>query len=378
MKTLLLIPSVAKEGLEAEIAADRHPTMDYAALLSALRSVPGDTADLLDYGAVDHSSHPAVRSVRKLAGRDAALALMGFLRRGAYDAIFTNGENVALPLALLLKTVTKRPRHVTIGHRLSTGKKHLFYRRLQAHRQMDTIFVYAGTQRDFAQTTLGIPSQTLRLIPFHADHRFYRPLSDIPVQDDQICAAGLEWRDYPTLIEAVADKTDLSVKLAAASPWSKHTNETENRVLPSHIDARRYDYRALRDLYAQSAFVVVPLYENDFQAGITTILEAMAMGKPVIVTRTTGQTDVILDDENGLYVAPGDVVGWQKAIQRLHDDPSLRARLGNSARLWLEENATLDRWVQHIVAALRTAVPQQNESNQLKASEGKAAIGNVR
>ena len=88
------------------------------------------------------------------------------------------------------------------------------------------------------------------------------------------------------------------------------------------MDARRYEYRELRDLYAQSAFVVVPLYENDFQAGVTTMLEAMAMGKAVIATRTTGQTDVIIDGENGLTVAPGDVDGWRRG----HRPPARRRR----------------------------------------------------
>ncbi len=353
MKTLLLIPSIAKIDLDAAIAADRHPTMDYDALVQALRAVPGDRADVLDYAAVDSESHPAVRAVLKLAGRDAALAMLGFLRRGDYDAIFTNGENVALPLAMLLKTVPSRPRHVTIGHRLSTGKKRLFYERLRVHRQMDTIFVYATTQLEFAKKVLHIPGRVLSLIPFHADHRFYRPLPEAQVREAQICAAGLEWRDYPTLISAVAEKTDLTVKLAAASPWSKHDDETKDRALPAHVNARRYDYNALRELYAQSAFVVVPLYENDFQAGVTTILEAMAMGKAVIATRTTGQTDVIIDGETGLYTAPGDVAGWQKAIDRLRTGGDLRARLGRNGRRWLEENATLDRWVESIVTALR-------------------------
>lgn len=364
MKTLLVVPSVAKTGKSAEIAADRHPTMDYEALAAALRANSADLVDTLDYAAVERDTSPLVRFVAKRAGKDAALALMAFQRRDAYDAIFTNSESVSVPLALLLKTVRRRPRHVTIGHHLSTEKKHVFFRLLKVQRQIDAIFVYASSQRDFARDQLNIPAEKLRLIQFHADHRFYRPLPQVPVREQQICAAGLEWRDYPTLIEAVTDVTDLAVRLAAASPWSKHANETEKRVLPAHVQARRYDYRELRDLYAESAFVVVPLYENDFQAGITTILEAMAVGKAVIVTSTVGQTDVIVEGQNGLYVRPGNVEDWKKAIARLRDDVALRTRLGQRARRWIEENATLDIWVENIVAALRdtptprTAAPE--------------------
>lgn len=344
-----------KTGLNEAVAADRHPVMDYDALAEGLRAAPNSHVDALDYAALALDRHPLVRLVRKAAGQDAALALMGFLRRRRYDAIFTNGENVSIPLALLLKLVRKRPGHVTIGHRLSTGKKRLFFQRLQVHNQIDTIFVYAQTQRDFAQAQLGIPAAKLSLIAFHADQNFYRPMPNVAVDPHRISAAGLEWRDYPTLISAVADMPELDVRLAAASPWSKHTNETADRVLPPNVDARRYEYGALRDLYAGSNIVVVPLYENDFQAGVTTLLESMAMGKAVIVTRTTGQTDVVTEGENGLTVAPGDVEGWKQAIRRLQQDADLRERLGRNAYQWVQQNATLTRWVGHLVTALQAS-----------------------
>ena len=131
--------------------------------------------------------------------------------------------------------------HVTIGHRLSTRKKQVFFQFLKAQRRLDKIFVYAQSQYDWAVDRLRLAPEKLDLIPFHADDRFYRPLAR-PVNPNQICSAGLEWRDYPTLIAAVADLPELSVKLAAASPWSKHQDETAGRVLPPNVDARRYDY----------------------------------------------------------------------------------------------------------------------------------------
>jgi glycosyltransferase involved in cell wall biosynthesis len=350
-KALLLIPSVLKTGIEADVAADRHPTMDYHALAAALCSRHGLAIDILDYAAVDADTTPAVRLARKLGGRDAALAALAFARRKEYAAIFSNGENVGVPLALLLGCVPRAAGHVTIGHRLSTRKKQLFFQFLKAQRRLDRIFVYAQAQYDWGVDHLGIAPEKLALIPFHADDRFYRPLA-APVNPNQICSAGLEWRDYPTLIEAVAAMPELSVKLAAASPWSKHQDQTAGRALPPNVEARRYDYAGLRALYAESSFVVVPLRETDFQAGVTTILEAMAMGKAVVATRTTGQTDVITDGENGLVVAPGDVAGWRLAITRLRDDDALRERLGRNARRWVEENAALDRWAARLAEAV--------------------------
>jgi glycosyltransferase involved in cell wall biosynthesis len=370
MRTLLLIPSVVKKGIETAVDADSHPRMDYHALTDSLREAGNDFVDVVDYASVESEKSGIVRLVRKLAGRDAALAMLGFLKRKEFDSIFTNGENVGIPLAILLKLTTARPGHVTIGHRLSTGKKKVFFRILQVHRQMDTIFVYATTQLHHAVKVLGIPGSRLSLIPFHADERFYRPVFENTVDENQICSAGLEWRDYPTLIDSVGTMPDLKVKLAAASPWSKHNNETAGRTLPANVDARRYEYSALRDLYAGSSFVVVPLYENDFQAGVTTLLEAMAMGKAVVVTRTTGQTDVVINGRNGMEVLPGDCEGLRNAIQLLRTDRDLRERLGRDARQWVEQNATLSRWVENITTALRTSTTAISTGNsKLRESE---------
>lgn len=370
MKTLLLIPSTVKTGIEEAVRNDCHPAMDYLALASALGQEAAGSEDsgatqveLLDYAAVDRAREPLLRLVRRIAGRDAALALLGFLhgRRGGCDAVFTNGENVAIPLALLLRVGgwcgMRRPGHVTIGHRLSTGKKRLFLRTLGLHREMDTIFVYAATQEAWGRDHIGIPPDKLRRIAFHADHRFYRPIPepDSEAAGDLVCSAGLEWRDYPTLIAAACRLPHVHFRLAAASPWSKHTNEVADRTLPPNVAARRYPYGELRDLYARAAVVAVPLYENDFQAGVTTILEAMAMGKPVVVTRTVGQTDVIVDGENGVTVPPGDPGAWEAALRRLLQDAAERQRLGEEARLWVERHATLDAWVATVVAALRAS-----------------------
>src|SRR5262249_2057175 len=109
-----------------------------------------------------------------------------------------------------------------------------------------------------------------------------------------ICSVGLEWRDYPTLFRAV-DGLDARVVVGAASRWSRRRNTAADCERPSNVEVGAFDYPALRHLYARSSWVVVPVDGTDFQAGVTTILEAMAMGKAVVVTHTQGQTDVVED-----------------------------------------------------------------------------------
>ena len=87
-------------------------------------------------------------------------------------------------------------------------------------------------------------------------------------------------------------------------------------------------YKELRDAYARCAFVVLSLHDVDYPAGITCLMEAMAMGKPVIATRVGGIPDIIVDGENGLLVPPGDALALRQAMQRLVNTPQLREQMG--------------------------------------------------
>jgi glycosyltransferase involved in cell wall biosynthesis len=62
-------------------------------------------------------------------------------------------------------------------------------------------------------------------------------------------------------------------------------------------------------------------------------VEAMACGKPIVVSGAGGLTDIVVDGESGLFVAPGDAGALAAAIDRLHRDPALRDRLGAAARI---------------------------------------------
>jgi glycosyltransferase involved in cell wall biosynthesis len=64
----------------------------------------------------------------------------------------------------------------------------------------------------------------------------------------------------------------------------------------------------------------------------TTVLEAMASGRPVVATTTGGIVDMITNGESGLLVPPGDESRLADAIARLLNDADLRFRLGSRAR----------------------------------------------
>jgi glycosyltransferase involved in cell wall biosynthesis len=347
MNTLLLAAGRFDQQLTARIRDGLEPRLDMFALRDALG------ARLLDFQDLDRSSRPDVKLVRRLAGDSAALAWLGIRERQGADALFTTGEDIGIPLSLLLRAGRIEASHTVIAHTLHPAKKRPFFTALGAHKRMDRILVYATSEERLAVGPLGIPPAQVKRIAYHADEQFFRPLPEVAVEPGLISSAGQLLRDYDTLVKAT-DGLGVRVSIAAGSPWIS-AELRPGGALPGHVDWRRYDRHALRDLYARSAICAVVLQENDFQTGISTLLEMMAMGKCVIVTRTRGQTDTVVDGENGVYVPPGDAAALRGTIERLLKDPAEVARIGGNARRYVEEKAGFDLFVRTLAATVREA-----------------------
>ena len=82
-----------------------------------------------------------------------------------------------------------------------------------------------------------------------------------------------------------------------------------------------------------------------------TLLEALAVGTPVIATAVGGIPEVVADGENGLLVPPGDVDAIAAAIDRLRTDDDLRGSLAGAAAASVEDLAE-PRILQRIVQAV--------------------------
>jgi glycosyltransferase involved in cell wall biosynthesis len=102
----------------------------------------------------------------------------------------------------------------------------------------------------------------------------------------------------------------------------------------------------------------MPLEHVDFQAGVTALLEAMAMERAVICSRAPGQTDVVVEAENGTYVPLGDPAALRTAIERLLANPEQATRLGRGGRRTVEQGMSLDLYVERLSAFVREAIAE--------------------
>src|SRR5260370_6127363 len=115
-------------------------------------------------------------------------------------------------------------------------------------------------------------------LAYFADERFWRALpgGEAPPARPMICAVGLEFRDYGTLLAAVRD-LPVDLRIGAASSWSHHSAFEGSPDLPPNVHVHSYAYLSLRQLYAAARLVVVPLPEVDNQPCISAMLEADAV-----------------------------------------------------------------------------------------------------
>jgi glycosyltransferase involved in cell wall biosynthesis len=93
----------------------------------------------------------------------------------------------------------------------------------------------------------------------------------------------------------------------------------------------------LHSLYHEAEVYVQPSLYEPF--GIT-ILEAMAMKKPILATRVGGIPEIITNEVEGLLVEPRNSLNLAEAIINLLSDASYRRRLGDNARRRVEREFT--------------------------------------
>jgi len=106
-----------------------------------------------------------------------------------------------------------------------------------------------------------------------------------------------------------------------------------------HVPDMRDQPRLVR--YYQSATVfATPSLESVFEL---VNLEALACGTPVVASRVGGFPDLIRDGDNGFLVPPGDPAALATGLERVLDDPALRARLGAEGRATILREFTWKR-----------------------------------
>lgn len=168
----------------------------------------------------------------------------------------------------------------------------------------------------------GVDAHRVVFQPFPNTLHGYR---DMPVGDDgYLFSGGNSVRDYQVL-ESALEGTGIPAHIATS--WKSQKNLPHVKVGPtSHDDFMK--------LLANAHVVVVPLRQTVRSAGQQSYLNAMGLGKPVIVTDTPGVRDYVIDGVTGIIVPPADPARMRAAILHVMDPANAEfyAEMGRRAR----------------------------------------------
>ena len=103
----------------------------------------------------------------------------------------------------------------------------------------------------------------------------------------------------------------------------------------------------------------VIVHASDHEPFGIVVVEALALGKPVVAGNAAGPTEVITDGVHGLLTPYGDAPALAAAILRYLDDPDFSRQTGAAARQRAQEFSTR-RYAENCVAALRSLLAKED------------------
>ncbi|MCU0309555.1 MAG: glycosyltransferase family 4 protein [Acidimicrobiales bacterium] len=204
--------------------------------------------------------------------------------------------------------------------------------------RFDRVLCIRSADMDTLHRVCAVPLDRLAFIPFPADPR----LLSVPTEDDgSIYSGGFAHRDWPTFISAIellptpSGPVHLSSAAAVSVPPAMADRITLLGAL-SPDDAREFVRRA-RVVAIVNEPTVLP-------HGPLVLLDALALGKAVVATRTSGVIDYVTDGVNGMLVEPQDPAALARALTKVLGDRALREGLEREARRSCRESFTADRF----------------------------------
>ena len=279
-----------------------------------------------------------------------AVVLRRFLRNGHYDVILTFLWLPTLLCALALCGLKVRPRFVcSVQFDLDIEYAHRWFGWLRlylvkafATRLVDYFIIPSKLGLDVAKRFFSLPSEMFSVIPNAIDldamNERLREAIPYPKPKDQLRLISIgrlvRQKGYEDLLAAVAFHcVDLSdsvefLILGGGLEERKYKEMAKTMGISSivkFLGEVENPYAWLRD----ADIFVMPSRWEPF--GIA-LIEAMAVGLPVVATETDGPRDIIEPGVDGILVSTGDIEALGQAILKLCQSPDLRVVLAKKAK----------------------------------------------
>ncbi len=173
-----------------------------------------------------------------------------------------------------------------------------------------------------------------------------QPPADGPSVD--VFSAGKTHRDFKVLHEAARGAGWTLEYVGPVGDPAAQLSPAPNVTARFVAGNSNLSYPQMYARLKQARVVAVPMLDVPrHQAGLTSIVDGLAVGRPVVVTRNRWLGMDVEALGVGIFVDPGDVAGWRRAIDGLLADPLRASAMGERGRAWAQSHGP-----DHLSAAL--------------------------
>jgi glycosyltransferase involved in cell wall biosynthesis len=292
-------------------------------------------------------------------GGDFATVLASLRVANRADVVHSTVDTVGIPLMLCKRSARLRPPlvYVAIGLPERLAKvRNARMRRLYASALESCAIVIAYSEKEAEDLRRWLDGHgakaRVEFVAFGVDPSEFAP-DGVPPTGGVVSVGVDPHRDFELLLRVAARMPDTAFRIITTADHARALP-----ALPANV-AIEIDlpFDDTRRLLAQAQVVALPVRENTYSGATTVLLQAMALEKPVVVTRTSAISTGygLVDGENVRLVEPNDEDTFVRAVgDVMRDDFHARA-LGVSARATVVRSLSWDRYVNRIEALLREA-----------------------
>ncbi|PPD21297.1 MAG: hypothetical protein CTY24_08025 [Methylobacter sp.] len=281
------------------------------------------------------------------------------LVQGHYDLIYSACQNHSFLLARLRAWgILRTPVIAVIHHPIVPGSVEKVF--FTGHDRLICLSesVRQGLLTDYAFLD---PGKVIKL-DWGVDEAFYGDYreagADITDTVPVIVSAGKSNRDHDVLVNA-ANGLNCQVRIYCSEDSRPKANPLPSNVVLT-TGAKRANpatYRELVEVYKQAFAVAIPINKTNALAGLTSLMDALAVGRPVIMTRNP-YIDIDIEALGiGIWCDIADAAGWRAALSRLLNNPAEAAQMGRKARQLADEKYNIVQFTSDL-AAVFTSLPR--------------------
>lgn len=239
--------------------------------------------------------------------------------------------------------------HAFIGqgwlHRAVRPFLRFVYRKILTARRVQVIFQNGDDYREFLDRKMIVPDKTTIIRGSGVCLQRFRPRPGMPESPPcptvLLASRLIREKGLMEYVEAarILKEKGLEISFALAGRVDEgNPSSISEKMLQDWVQEGVIDYLGhienIEEVLDVATIVALPSYREGTPR---ILLEAAAMGKPLVATDVPGCREVVRHGHNGLLVAPKDAVGLAQAIQTLVEDPQTLARFGINSRVVAHE-----------------------------------------